>query len=149
MDRMMGETFTVSLGGKDYTLSPLKVNHQSKAIARFKQARLKSFILLANEADLLPEIYSEQVSVILNENNSIEYDEFMDKYGGEPSFAQDLLFCGLLEFQPDLKMVDFERFSDGETASALEAFVGKNNLKQVKPRKGDKKKVVKEQEGTG
>lgn len=141
MDRILGSTFEVTLGGKEYTLSPIKIKTLSKAMAFFKRRKVTDFIAIAKETELPADIFAGELHAIRVEHDMVGFEEFMEDHEDDIDFGLYCLYLGLKDFEPDLSFNDFENFPQKDIESAMEA------LEALVP-KIDKKKAGKMKEAT-
>lgn len=141
MDKILGETFTVQLGGKDYTLSPIKLKILSRAMSYFKRKKVTEFIEMAKETDLPAEIFAGELRALYEERDTIGLEDFLAKHDGDSDFTLYCLFLGLRDYDQDLKKEQFEDFPDSDVEAALVEFLGdavsqaKEEVKKKKPKK--------------
>lgn len=148
MDRILGETFEVALGGEKYTLSPVKLKTLSRAMSFFKRRKVSDFISIAKEAELPEAIFSKQLATLYEERDTIGLEDFLDKHDGDPEFTWRCLYFGFREFKPDLTWDDFELFPDADLEAVLPDFLGEAATKAAEAKIEQVKKKAEKRKGT-
>ncbi len=119
MDNILGETLTATLGGKEYTLSPVKLKTMRKVFSEFKNSRIRDFVALAKETGLPPEIFGEEHARIRTDNELMSFEHFTERYSGNIEVVLNILFFTIKDFHTDLSRKDFDKFPFDEIEYAM------------------------------